>query len=255
MTTNPAAPAQDAEHWAGVAADWITWARTPGHDAFWAYRDAFAAFVGPGSGPAADIGCGEGRQSRLLSELGYEVTACDPVAAMLDAARASDSATTYHQAPATALPLADGACGLTLLYNCLMDIEAAEAALVEAARVTAPDGRLILSIVHPVVDLRAACQDRGLDGIDYFANRAFSAIAEDNGLQMHFSGWARPLGFYIAALNAAGLQITGFCEPPASRDPAYDRHARWRRLPLFLWIEAKHPRAELADRHKTDTTS
>ena len=75
-------------HWAQVAGEWIAWARSPGHDAFWSYRPALRAFLGEGRGSAIDVGCGEGRASRLLRECGYRVTAVDPVAALVDAARA-----------------------------------------------------------------------------------------------------------------------------------------------------------------------
>ena len=27
--------------WEDQAENWLAWARTPGHDAYWAYRDAF----------------------------------------------------------------------------------------------------------------------------------------------------------------------------------------------------------------------
>ena len=56
--------AQDAQHWNNIAAEWIAWARAPNHDAFWAYRDAFRAFVGPGATRTLDVGCGEGRVAR-----------------------------------------------------------------------------------------------------------------------------------------------------------------------------------------------
>jgi hypothetical protein len=39
-------------------------ARSPGPDAFWMYRRAFARFVGSGTGNALEVGCGEGRISR-----------------------------------------------------------------------------------------------------------------------------------------------------------------------------------------------
>lgn len=31
--------------WESRAAAWIAWARTPGHDSYWSYRDAFFALV------------------------------------------------------------------------------------------------------------------------------------------------------------------------------------------------------------------
>jgi 2-polyprenyl-3-methyl-5-hydroxy-6-metoxy-1,4-benzoquinol methylase len=85
----------DRVHWERVAREWTAWARKPGHDAFWSYRAALAEFVGPGSGEALDVGCGEGRVSRELKALGWRVTATDAVAAMVAAAREIDSADAY----------------------------------------------------------------------------------------------------------------------------------------------------------------
>ena len=70
---------EDHKHWSEVADEWIAWARKPNHDAFWAYRAALTAFIGPGHGRALDVGCGEGRISRELTNCGYQVTATDPV--------------------------------------------------------------------------------------------------------------------------------------------------------------------------------
>ncbi|WP_368911680.1 class I SAM-dependent methyltransferase [Taklimakanibacter deserti] len=143
---------KDHEHWSRHAADWIAWARTPGHDAFWAYRDAFAAFVGKGEGRAVDVGCGEGRVSRLLKECGYQVTAVDPVAQLVEAAREAQSADQYRVAAAADLPFADESFDLTVAYNMLMDVEDVPAAVREARRVLRPSGTLIVSIVHPFTD-------------------------------------------------------------------------------------------------------
>jgi hypothetical protein len=55
---------KDKAHWARFAEEWIAWARSPGHDAFWMYRRAFARFVGSGTGNSLEVGCGEGRISR-----------------------------------------------------------------------------------------------------------------------------------------------------------------------------------------------
>ena len=69
----------DHEHWARIAAEWIAWARAPNHDSFWAYRTSLIDFIGRGEGDALDVGCGEGRVSRVLRECGYRVTATLPV--------------------------------------------------------------------------------------------------------------------------------------------------------------------------------
>ena len=85
----------DHEHWSQNAAEWIAWARTPNHDAFWAYRSSLLTFIGQGEGEALDVGCGEGRISRLLKECGYRVTATDPVEAFIAASEQAGSADDY----------------------------------------------------------------------------------------------------------------------------------------------------------------
>ncbi len=46
------------KHWEGIASDWIDWVRSPGHDAFWAYRDTFLPFLPPPGQATLDLGCG-----------------------------------------------------------------------------------------------------------------------------------------------------------------------------------------------------
>lgn len=233
----------DVEHWRSVAEDWTAWARTPDHDAFWAYRAALAAFVGPGAGEAVEIGCGEGRIARLLGALGYRTTVVEPVEALLAAAREQGSAVAYHRAPATALLLQDDSADLVMMYNMLMDVEAMDAAVAEAARVLRPGGRLIAGVVHPIADLEMAQRRTGdWAGMGpYFDTRFFDEhVMDRNGLAMRFRGWARPLSAYVAAIADAGLAVTRMEEPrPAPDHPWAGHDDRWRHLPLFLWLEAR----------------
>lgn len=235
---------RDYDHWAENAADWIAWARTPDHDAFWAYRRAFADFVGQGHGSALDVGCGEGRQSRLLTELGYDVTACEPALPLLDAARQLSSANHYLDAPATALPLPDATFDLVLSYNVLMDLDDPGAALAEMSRVLAPTGRLILSVVHPLANhlqqpTTPADNDPQPAPVSYFERRAFEGVETRDGLTMTFRGWSMPLSRYTQHLNEAHLAITRIAEPQPDPASPWPRTAYWSRVPLFLWIEAR----------------
>ena len=75
----------DIDHWCRIASEWTAWARAPNHDEFWAYRTSLLAFIGQGAGDALDVGCGEGRVSRVLKECGYRVTAIDPVEKLISA--------------------------------------------------------------------------------------------------------------------------------------------------------------------------
>src|SRR5437667_11049581 len=122
---------RDHEHWTRVAAQWIAWARAPNHDAFWAYRTSLVDFIGRGEGDALDVGCGEGRVSRVLKECGYRVTAIDPVEKLLLAAGQAGSAGAYRIAAAADLPFENSSFDLAVAYNVLMDVEDVPAALKE----------------------------------------------------------------------------------------------------------------------------
>src|SRR5215470_5703365 len=111
----------DIEHWSRIASEWTAWARAPNHDAFWAYRASLLAFIGQGAGDALDVGCGEGRVSRVLKECGYRVTATDPVEQLISAAEQAGSADAYKVAAADNLPFVNGSFDLAVAYNVLMD--------------------------------------------------------------------------------------------------------------------------------------
>ena len=111
-----------------------------------------AAYIGRDTGRALEIGCGEGRVSRELKALGYDVTASDVVPAMLDAARHADSAHRYELADAASLPFDAASFDLVMAYNVLMDLDDMQRALNEARRVLKPGGTLFISIVHPFRD-------------------------------------------------------------------------------------------------------
>src|SRR5262245_18998812 len=143
---------KDIEHWSRIATEWMAWARAPNHDAFWAYRGLLLAFIGQGAGDALDVGCGEGRVSRVLTECGYRVTAIDPVEKLVSAAEQAGSADAYGIAAAADLPFENCSFDLVVAYNVLMDIEDVPAALKEIKRVLRSTGTLVISIVHPFAD-------------------------------------------------------------------------------------------------------
>lgn len=235
---------EDRLHWSDVAQNWIAWARKPSHDAFWAFHKSFATFVGAGSGNALDVGCGEGRGSRLLREVGYTVTGVDPVGELVDAAREADTdvSSSYLVASGNELPFADKSFDLVMAYNVLMDVDDVTGTLDEMRRVLHQDGEMIISIVHPFRDRgRFAGPDPDAPFIisdSYLGERRFEGSEDRDGLTMHFAGWSRPLEFYITALGDAGFGVSAMSEPVPDKVDR-DHLKQWSRVPLFMWLKAK----------------
>ena len=234
---------EDRKHWSQFAEEWVAWARKPNHDAFWAYRAALAAFIGPGNGKALDVGCGEGRISRELTACGFQVTAVDPVSRLVRAAIEAQSARNYAVALAAELPFENAQFDLVVAYNILMNIEDVPVALKEFRRVLRPTGQLLISISHPFVDHgRFASKEMNSPFVvegTYFGGQRFEGVEERDGLRMHFAGWSYPLEAYAIALAEAGLAITALREPIPDLDDGRNHMAPWLRMPLFLWLKAR----------------
>src|SRR6201982_1163321 len=233
----------DYGHWSRIAPEGVAWARTPNDDAFWAYRASLLAFIGRGEGEALDVGCGEGRVSRVLRDCGYRVTATDPVEAFLSAAEQAGSADDYKVAAVADLPFANDTFDLAIAYNVLMDIEDVPTALREIGRVLRPSGTLVISIVHPFADRgRFVGPEPDAPFVlhnSYFGRERFEAVEERNGLQMHFAGWSQPLESYMLALEGAGFAVSTLREPIPGASETWTHMERWRRIPLFLWLKAR----------------
>lgn len=68
---------------------------------------------------AVDLGCGYGRLTPLLAELGWQATGIDPSGELLEYARQHYGGPTYIEGGLPALPFADGEVSLILLQNVL----------------------------------------------------------------------------------------------------------------------------------------
>lgn len=235
------------EAWEREADNWIAWARTPGHDAYWLYRDAFFELV-PRAGQATlEIGCGEGRVARDLAARGHRITGLDASPTLVAAARQAHPDGTYIVGDAADLPFPAESFDLVVAYNSLMDIQDMPGALREAARVLAPTGRLCVCVTHPMAEAgRFAARDANAqfviegsylnDQHPWYDQQTFNR----GGLQMTFRSYRHSLEQYTRALERARLVIEALREPPVpatevERDPAEER---WTRLPCFLMLRA-----------------
>lgn len=233
------------EAWEDHAEEWIAWARTPGHDAFWdttlpALLDAL-----PASGArAVDIGCGEGRLSRELAARGYSVIGVEQSPTLVRAAAEVIGAPPVVRADAGRLPLRGDGVDLAIAFMSLQDIDELDLAVHEAARVLVRGGRFVAALVHPLASA-GQFTDRSPNAPfeiagSYLAEFRKSDRFERAGLAMTFTSQHRPLSRYFAALERAGLLVeslreVGSPDTVVADDPS---EARWQRLPLFLVLRA-----------------
>jgi SAM-dependent methyltransferase len=226
--------------WERNAADWVRWARKPGHDSYWRFhRERFLDLVPKAGRLTLDVGCGEGRVSRDLTELGHRVVGVDASAAMVSAAREADPGGEYLVADAAKLPFADGHADLGVAFMSMMDVDDMPSAVGELARVLEPAGKLVLAVVHPInsaheVD-RVHPEGRLVLTEDYFDRRRYTDTIERDDVRMTFESRHWTLEDYFDALLAAGFRIE------ALREIGDPEHPRWSRYPLFLHVLASRP--------------
>jgi SAM-dependent methyltransferase len=227
--------------WEPEAENWVRWARTPDHDAYWYYRDAFFEDLLPEPGSRTiEIGCGEGRVARDLAARGHRVTAVDTSNTLLRYAHADDSQTSYVLADSAALPFADASFDLVVAYNSLQVVADMPGTVRETARLLDGGGYFCVCVSHPLADLGDFIDD-ALDASfvvrkSYFGTQRVEDTVNRDGLEMTFTGWCYPLEDYAIAFEEASLHIDAIREPRPSADS--QRYARWRRVPMFLNIRA-----------------
>ena len=195
-----------------------------------------------------DVGCGEGRFSRMLAERGAQCVGLDPTVALLAEAR-DRGAMSPLRAMAEHVPLRDGSFDLAVTYITLVDIEGYAEAIAEMARVLKPGGRVLavnIGFVSASVGPGGGWQ-RDDDGNELFVpidNYGFewSAVIEWRGIRIR--NWHRPLSAYMSAYLRAGLTLRRFIEPtPPESLRSHPEFARAFRVPWFtvmLWEKAAH---------------
>jgi SAM-dependent methyltransferase len=223
------------EIWDGQAEEWTRFARDPLGDrtnlAFNIPR--FLELVPPAGRRTLDLGCGEGRVSRMLAERGHSVVGVDVSPDMVAAASESIEAVV---ADGAALPFDDDAFDLVLSFMSLMDMDDMEGAVRETARVLQAGGRFCLAVVHP---LNATGKFAGMESDSpfvlrepYFGLHREDTILERDGFRIRFAAVHRNFDGYCGALESAGFALE------ALREPAHPTDARWARVPLFLHARA-----------------
>jgi SAM-dependent methyltransferase len=193
--------------WEAMAVDWIQWSRSPElDDDFWQFHlPHFLRLLPPPGTLTIDLGCGEGRLGRILSQTGYRVIGFDTAFPLVHAAAVHPQGHPAAVADAARLPVRAGVADLVVAFMCLHDLDDLPGAVREAARVLAPGGRLCIALLHPLVT-------SWLTGA-YGVEQRYVHTVERAGRRMTYHGIHRPLAAYGAALEAAGLVIEVLREP------------------------------------------
>ncbi len=111
--------------WEAEARNWARFAASPGLDQ-WHERANLPAMLGllpPPVGHVLDLGCGEGRVSRVLAGRGYQVVGLDAAQALVRLATSHKPRQPYVAGNAGALPFRDQSFDLVLAYMAMPDID------------------------------------------------------------------------------------------------------------------------------------
>lgn len=211
-----------------------------------------------------DLGCGEGRNTRLLARRGARMTGVDITSTMIEAARRAEEeeplGVRYLTGSFTLLEgIGDASFDAAISTMAFMDSPGFDRAAREAYRVIRAGGTLYFSVAHPcfwthgsrwIVDKTGGTE--GLLTTNYWIDTTYTEIvrfvpssAELAAASIPIPHFPYRLETYVHALAEAGFRITHILEPrPSAADIAQcpnvlgpiHRHA-----PVSLFFAADKP--------------
>jgi ubiquinone/menaquinone biosynthesis C-methylase UbiE len=203
-----------------------------------------------------DLGCGNGYFSRRLASMGARVTGIDSSAAMIEKARQHETrehmGVVYNVADASHLTMIpDRSFDVVLSNMALDDVENAEGAIRECARVLRKNGRLVASISHPCFDMGRhsgwLVEKIGLDTTVWRkVDSHYRTIFEDTvewGIgeteRWKTKWYHRPLSWYIRTFRDSGFAVTALEEPEPTDEFLNESNQPWiKMIPLHCVFEA-----------------
>jgi ubiquinone/menaquinone biosynthesis C-methylase UbiE len=175
---------------------------------------------------AIDLGCGTGRNSLKLHDLGAEVEGADFSAGMLARARASAEGRniSFRQCDLTQpLPYPDRTFDLVVSSLVVEHIQDLTSVFKEMGRICRTGGRILVSDLHPAMMLK--------DSRAQFTDH-------QSGRDIRPRGFAHSMSEYILAIRDSGLQVKDVAEHSGSAElakkfPKMQKFVDWPMLVVF----------------------
>jgi SAM-dependent methyltransferase len=228
--------------WRAESANWIRFARTPGHDRYYFLFNLprFLELLPPAGNLTVDVGCGEGRLGRELEQHGHDVLGLDYSEPAIHAL--SEKGGLGVVGDASHLPMKTATADLVTAFMSLHDIDDPVVTIHEIARVLAPGGRFCFALLHPFVTAGefTETKDSFVVSEPYWDSRRHEFQSDRDGVELTFWQMHRPLSHYTNALEEAGLTIEALREPRPDAAVATELGST-QLMPVFLHGRAIKP--------------
>lgn len=220
-----------AEAWIASLGDQGDWSRRTVLDTVMLER---ALRIG---GHFLDIGCGEGRFVRMLTERGLTGCGLDPVKRFIEEARARHPDGDYHIGWGEHLPFPDAAFDLVIAYLSLIDIADYRRAIREMVRIVKPNGHLLIANLTSYFSA-GKWQTTSPDGRKIFPIDEYmiERASREQWRGIDVINWHRPLRDYMQSFLSQGLRLVFFDEPTPP-DDGTEKAARYTRVPGFVVMQ------------------
>lgn len=207
---------------------------------------ALLDLIGPVRGrPALDLACGHGTIARELARRGARVVGLDLSAALLEEARAREAAESLgidylHGDAASRDALASGTFEVVACNFGLSDIDELAPVIINVARLLAPSGTFVFSILHPCFPGVTRVSGSWPPDGTYYDERWWLADGELSIIRREVGANHRRVSTYLNTLVDAGLVIDRIVEPRPEEDWAEGRPGA-STLPVYLVVRALKP--------------
>jgi ubiquinone/menaquinone biosynthesis C-methylase UbiE len=177
----------------------------------------------------ADVGCGTGRHALWLAEAGAKVDAFDASSGMLAKARqklAERGVRFYEHVLPAPLPAAEATYDVVLLALVADHLEDLQTTFRDLRRVLKPRGTLIVTVLHPAMNLR------GITARFWDPN---------DGSEVRVAAFEHTYASYVMAVLDAGFAIEALVERKAdkalaAKTPRAEKYIGW---PLLLALRLR----------------